>query len=296
MLVAGILFGNSVLRTGATGSVALGHVVLGVGACVVWPLILGRVRPSWVDETVLVVLLAAAAVLAAGLLFRGRGASLVVRRGAAAAGRHGAPLRERDEERARRSRRTRFAGRVRGRGHPARSRQAGRQAATQSIVTWPCIAGLGAGAPAVSDWRTQFMAVFGTRSVDTPDHLPVEDEADLAGGPFDDRGVPVREGREVAERVLVAPRRRALVVGERAEGPGEAALGEVDLAVARPDAAVGPQEPGGLVVQERVGAEAHRVAPVALRRHPGERRGDQRPSALAVQVPVEHAVVDAQDP
>ncbi len=99
MLVAGILFGNSVLRTGATGSVALGHVLLGVGACVVWPLILGRDRPSWVDETVLVVVLAAAAMLATGLLFRGRGASLVVRRGAAAAGRHGAPAREHERER-----------------------------------------------------------------------------------------------------------------------------------------------------------------------------------------------------
>ena len=72
MLVAGVLFGNSVLRTGATGSVALGHVLLGVGACVVWPLIFGRTRPSWVDETVLVVLLAAAAALAGPAVPRSR--------------------------------------------------------------------------------------------------------------------------------------------------------------------------------------------------------------------------------
>jgi hypothetical protein len=98
MLVAGLLFGNSVLRTGATGSVALGHILLGVGACIAWPLILGRERPSWADGTVLVVVLALVAIVAAVLLFRGRGASLVVRRGAASPGRRATPRPEREED------------------------------------------------------------------------------------------------------------------------------------------------------------------------------------------------------
>ena len=51
MLLAGLLFANAVMRTGATGATMLGHALLGLGAGAVWPRVLGEDARTWLDET-----------------------------------------------------------------------------------------------------------------------------------------------------------------------------------------------------------------------------------------------------
>jgi membrane protease YdiL (CAAX protease family) len=82
MLLAGLLFSDVVLRTGATGAVVVAHAILAVGASVVWPYVLGREHPEPMGEPALVAVLAVAIAAALWRLLRGRGASLSLRRGA----------------------------------------------------------------------------------------------------------------------------------------------------------------------------------------------------------------------
>jgi membrane protease YdiL (CAAX protease family) len=83
MLLAGLLFADVVLRTGATGAVILAHAIAVCCASVVWPYLLGRERPDWIDESVLAGVLTLAVAVALWRLLRGRGASLTIRRGTA---------------------------------------------------------------------------------------------------------------------------------------------------------------------------------------------------------------------
>jgi membrane protease YdiL (CAAX protease family) len=73
--VAGLVFADNVMRTGATGGVVLAHAVMAVTASVVWPVLLGAVPPH-VDDVVLVAGLGAASLIALAALLRGRGAGL----------------------------------------------------------------------------------------------------------------------------------------------------------------------------------------------------------------------------
>jgi membrane protease YdiL (CAAX protease family) len=74
-LVAGLIFADNVMRTGATGGVVLAHAVLAVTASIVWPVLLGRVPPR-VETAVLIAGLGLASLVALAALLRGRGAGL----------------------------------------------------------------------------------------------------------------------------------------------------------------------------------------------------------------------------
>jgi O-antigen/teichoic acid export membrane protein/membrane protease YdiL (CAAX protease family) len=80
MAIAGLLFADVVMRTGSMGAAITGHVLLGAGASVVWPLVLGSPSRFDVPEPALDAVLGAGVVLATLFLLRGRGAGLVVRR------------------------------------------------------------------------------------------------------------------------------------------------------------------------------------------------------------------------
>jgi membrane protease YdiL (CAAX protease family) len=62
--LAGVVFARVVARTGVLGGAIAGHLALSIGAFLVWPAVLGRAHPTWLDgpltTTGLVLLVAAA--------------------------------------------------------------------------------------------------------------------------------------------------------------------------------------------------------------------------------------------
>ena len=66
--LAGVVFARVVARTGVLGGAIAGHWALAIGAFLVWPAVLGRTHPTWLDgqlTTTGLVLLVAAATYAA---------------------------------------------------------------------------------------------------------------------------------------------------------------------------------------------------------------------------------------
>jgi hypothetical protein len=58
MALAGLAFGAAVARTGALGGAVAGHVLLAVGASVVWPALLGHEAPTWPSQSPATIVLA----------------------------------------------------------------------------------------------------------------------------------------------------------------------------------------------------------------------------------------------
>jgi membrane protease YdiL (CAAX protease family) len=66
--LAGVVFAHGVARTGVLGAAIVGHCALAIGAFVVWPAVLGRTHPAWLEAwltTTGLALLVAAATLTA---------------------------------------------------------------------------------------------------------------------------------------------------------------------------------------------------------------------------------------
>jgi membrane protease YdiL (CAAX protease family) len=66
--LAGVVFAHGVARTGALGAAIAGHSAFAIGALLVWPAVLGRTHPTWLDgslTTTGLALLVAAATLTA---------------------------------------------------------------------------------------------------------------------------------------------------------------------------------------------------------------------------------------
>ena len=146
------------------------------------------------------------------------------------------------------------------------------------------------------------MGVLGSRCVLVRMTLAVQQEPHRLCRPLGGGGVPGHVRRVGHEVLLVPADGGVLAMQERADGPVEVAFGEVDLPVARPDVAVGPQQPRRLVPGHRVGLEADAVATVQLaardpvgRQRRGarqlrHRRGDPVQAARGVEVELQHAV------
>ncbi len=80
MFLAGVVFSDIVMRTGAMGMVIVGQAMIAVGSGVVWPQLLGS-EPASISEPLFVAAVGVATLLALWHLLRGRGARLSVRRG-----------------------------------------------------------------------------------------------------------------------------------------------------------------------------------------------------------------------